>query len=159
MTRRLIIVLGGAGLLIIVLVLFNTVVKSYFIAQARAKNASPTQTVSTMTAEFSDWQPEITAVGTLRAYRGVDDTTEVAGLVRSINFKSGEDARTGAVLVELNADSDIAQLHALQAAADLAQTTYIRVMLQFDAQAGSQKTLDTDVADLKNRRAQAVVLV
>jgi membrane fusion protein, multidrug efflux system len=155
MSRRLVIVLGAAGALLVLLVLFNTVVKSYFIAQARAKNASPAQTVSTMIAEFSDWQPEVTAVGTLRAFRGVDVTTEVAGLVRSINFKSGDDAKNGAVLVELNADSDIAQLHALQAAADLAQTNYNRDKVQFEAQAISQATLDTDAADLKNRRAQA----
>src|SRR6202012_6004364 len=113
------------------------------------------QTVSTTVAAFSDWQPEITAVGSMRAFRGVVVTTEVAGLVRTLNFKSGEDAKNGAVLVELNADSDIAQLHALQAAADLAQTTYNRDKVQFDAQAISHATLDADAADLKNKRAQA----
>ena len=75
--------------------------------------------------------------------------------MRKINFKSGEDAKEGAVLVELNADSDIAQWHALEAAADLSQTTYNRDKVQFEAEAISQATLDSDAADLKNRRAQA----
>jgi len=55
----------------------------------------------------------------------------------------------------LNIDSDVAQLHALQAAADLSQTTYNRDKVQFEAEAISQATLDSDAADLKNRRAQA----
>jgi len=154
MRRRLIVVLVSAGILLGLVVAWN-MVKGYFIAKALAGNASPPQTVSTTIAKFSDWQPEVTSVGSLRAYRGVDVTTEVAGLVRTLNFKSGEDAKSGAVLVELNADSDIAQLHALQAAADLAQTTYNRDKIQFDAQAISQATLDADAADLKNKRAQA----
>ena len=154
MRFRLIMVLVGAGALLALLVGFNSF-KNYMMAKARAQNASPPQTVSTMIAEYSEWQPEVTAVGSLRAYRGVDVTTEVAGLVRAINFKSGDEAKSGAVLVELNADSDLAQLHALQAAADLSETTYKRDKVQFEAQAISQATLDADAADLKNRRAQA----
>jgi len=148
-------VIGVAVLLLAALVVLNLIVKPMMIAKFRAQNAPPPQTVSTVTAQFSEWQPEVTAVGSLRAFRGVDVTTEIAGLVRKINFKSGEDARSGAVLVELNADSDIAQLHALEAAADLSQTTYNRDKVQFEAQAISQATLDSDAADLKNRRAQA----
>jgi membrane fusion protein, multidrug efflux system len=154
MTKRLIVVLGAAVFLLAALVGFN-MFKAKMIAQFRAQNAAPPQTVTTMVAGFSDWQPEVTSVGSMRAFRGVDVTTEVAGLVRKVNFQSGEDARNGVVLVELNADSDIAQLHALEAAADLSQTTYNRDKVQLEAQAISQATLDSDAADLKNRRAQA----
>src|ERR1700742_1225350 len=154
MTKRMTIVLVSAGLLLAALVGFN-IFKANMIAKFRTQNAQPPQVVSTTTAEYSDWQPEVTSVGSLRAFRGVDVTTEVAGLVRTINFKSGDEARNGAVLVELNADTDIAQLHALQAAADLSQTTYNRDKMQLEAQAISQAVLDSDAADLKNRRAQA----
>jgi membrane fusion protein, multidrug efflux system len=155
MRWRLIIVLGAAAVLLGALGFFNLVLKPQFIAKFKAENAPKNQTVSTTVAGFSDWQPEITAVGSMRAFRGVVVTTELAGLVRAVNFKSGDEAKNGAVLVELNADSDIAQLHALQAAADLSQTTYNRDKVQLDAQAISQAVLDSDAADLKNRRAQA----
>jgi membrane fusion protein, multidrug efflux system len=155
MRWRLIIVLGAAAVLLGALGFFNLVLKPQFIAKFKAENAPKNQTVSTTVVAFSDWQPEITAVGSMRAFRGVVVTTELAGLVRTVNFKSGDDAKNGAVLVELNADSDIAQLHALQAAADLSQTTYNRDKIQLDAQAISQAVLDSDAADLKNRRAQA----
>ena len=116
--RRLIIVIVSVLILASGIVGFN-LVKAHFIAQVLAQNASPKQTIATATARYDDWQPQISAVGTLRAVRGVDVTTEVAGLVRSVDFHSGQDVDGGATLVRLNADSDIAQLHALEAAADL----------------------------------------
>jgi membrane fusion protein (multidrug efflux system) len=107
-----------------------------------------------MKAEFQPWQPQVNAVGSLRAVRGVDVSSEISGLVRTIHFKSGEEVEEGQVLVELNADADIAQLHAYQAAADLANTTYERDKKQFEIQAVSQATLDSEAADLKSKRAQ-----
>jgi membrane fusion protein (multidrug efflux system) len=133
---------------------FNTW-KSNFVAKLRLQNSAPLQTVTAVTAHSSDWQPEITAIGSLRAVRGVDVTTEVIGLVRKILFKSGDQARAGQVLVELNADSELAQQHALEAAADLASTVYERDKVQYEAQAISKAQLDADVADVKNKRAQA----
>jgi membrane fusion protein, multidrug efflux system len=154
MRRRLIVVVVAVGLVLVLIVGFN-LFKSYMIRQAMSRNASPPQTVTTTTVDYSDWQPQVQAVGSLRAVRGVDVTTEIAGLVRSVRFRSGDDARSGQVLVELNADADIAQLHALEAAADLSATVYARDKVQLEAQAISQAQLDADAADLRNRRAQA----
>jgi len=114
----------------------------------------PPVAVSAMKAEFQSWQPQVKAVGSLRAVRGVDVTSEISGLVRSLHFNSGDEVKEGQVLVELNADADIAQLHAYQAAADLANTIYERDKKQFEIQAVSQATLDSEAADLKNKRAQ-----
>ncbi len=137
-----------------VLIIGWNLVKAHFIAQALAQNATPKQTIATATVKFDDWQPQLNAVGTLRAVRGVDITTEVTGLVRSIDFHSGEEVAGGTVLVHLNADSDMAQEQALAAAADLAEVVYKRDQVQFQAQAISQAQLDADAADLKNKRAQ-----
>jgi membrane fusion protein (multidrug efflux system) len=154
MRRRLIIVMLAAGVLLAAIVGFNTW-KANFVAQLRMKNAAPPQTVTAATAQSSDWQPEVSAVGSLRAVRGVDVTTEVTGLVRALRFKSGDEAQSGQVLVELNADAEIAQQHALEAAADLSSTVYERDKAQYEVQAISKAQLDADAADLKNKRAQA----
>jgi membrane fusion protein, multidrug efflux system len=151
--RRLVIVLLAAGVLLGLLVGFN-LFKSYMIKKALAQNAAPAQTVTAAPAQYSDWQPTLDAVGSVRAVRGVDITTEVAGLVRSIRFRSGEEVAAGQVLVELNADSDRAQLNALQAAADLAAVTYGRARSQYAVQAIAKSDLDADEADLKSKRAQ-----
>jgi membrane fusion protein (multidrug efflux system) len=90
----------------------------------------------------------------LRAIHGVEVTTEVAGLVRSVDFKSGSDARSGQTLVQLNADPDIAQLQALTAEANLAALVYHRDYIQYQAQAIGKAQLDTDAANLKSTREQ-----
>ena len=152
--RRLIIVVTAALLLLAAIVAFNTW-RANFVAQLRLKNAAPPQTVTVAAAQYTDWQREISAVGSLRAVRGVDVTTEVAGLVRSLHFKSGDSVESGQVLVELNADAEIAQQRALEAAADLSATVYTRDEAQYEAEAISKAQLDADAADLKNKRAQA----
>jgi len=152
--RRLIIVVVAVGVLLGAIVAFNTW-KANLLEGIRKKNAAPPQTVSAASAQFTEWQPEVSAVGSMRAVRGVDVTTEVTGLVRSLRFKSGDEVKAGQVLVELNADPEIAQQHALEAAADLSATVYARDKEQYDAQAISQAQLDADAADLKNKRAQA----
>ena len=113
----------------------------------------PPVTVSAMKAEFQPWQPRIRAVGSLRAVRGVDVTSEINGLVRTLHFVSGDVVRAGQLLVQLNADADVAQLHALEAAAELAQTVYERDKKQLAMQAVSQATVDADSADLKSKKA------
>ena len=154
MKRRLIIVVLVVAVLLGLLVGWH-LIGLHFMKQALTHNSQPPQTVTALTVGYSDWQPEITAVGSVRAVHGVNITTEIAGLVRSVNFRSGEDAKAGQTLVQLNADTDIGTLHSLQAAADLAATVYARDKVQFDAQAISQAQLDADSADLRNKRAQA----
>jgi membrane fusion protein, multidrug efflux system len=153
MRKRLAIVLALVILLVGGAVGLN-MVKAHFIRKAQAQSASLPQTVSTATAEYSEWQPQVQAVGSLRAIHGVEVTTEVAGLVRTVDFKSGADARSGQVLVQLNADPDIAQLRALMAEANLAALTYHRDLIQYQAQAIGRAQLDTDIANLKSAREQ-----
>ena len=151
---RLFFVVLAAVVLLGAIVAYN-MVKAHFIAEFRKKNSTPPQTVSAVGVKFTDWQPEVSAVGSMRAVRGVDVTTEVTGLVRTLRFKSGDEVKSGQVLVELNADAEIAQQHALEAAADLSATVFERDKEQYDAQAISKAQLDADAADLKNKRAQA----
>ena len=153
MKKRMIIMLVIVGVLLGGIVGFNWF-KGYMMQKYMASAPVPPATVSAMTAGYQQWQPQLSAVGTLRAVRGVDVTTEVAGLVRSIEFKSGDEVKANQVLVQLNADSDIAQLHALEAAADLANTVYERDKAQLAAEVISKAQVDTDAADLKTKRAQ-----
>ncbi|WP_233863453.1 efflux RND transporter periplasmic adaptor subunit [Paraburkholderia adhaesiva] len=153
MAKRMIIMLICVGLLLGALVGFN-LFRAHMIKQFMASNAAPPATVTAAVASYQTWQPQLAAVGSLRAVRGVEVTTEVAGLVREIAFNSGQEVKTGQVLVRLNDDSDRAQLASLQAAAELAQTVYKRDQAQFGIQAIAKAQLDADAADLKSKRAQ-----
>jgi membrane fusion protein (multidrug efflux system) len=153
MTKRMVIMLAVVGLLFGGIFGYKTftgiMMKKYMSA-----GGIPPVTVSTIHATNEAWQPQFKAVGSLRAVRGVDLASEISGLVRSVHFKSGDEVKAGQLLVQLNADPDIAQLHALEAAADLAEITYERNKKQIEAQAISQSTLDSVSADLKSKQAQ-----
>jgi membrane fusion protein, multidrug efflux system len=114
----------------------------------------PPQTVSAMKVGLQQWQTHDRAVGTLQAVHGADLAPEVAGIVQAIHFRSGEQVKAGAPLVQLNADADVASLKALEASAALAETVYRRDSKQFKVQAVSQATLDADAAAVKSSRAQ-----
>ena len=153
MTRRMLIMIVAVALLfggIFGYKAFKARMMNKFMSSMKA----PPVPVTALKAEYFSWQPELKAVGSLRAVRGVDVTSEIAGLVRTVHFKSGDGVKAGQLLVQLNADSDIALLHSLEAAAELANTVYERDKKQFDAQAISKATLDADAADLKVKRAQ-----
>lgn len=146
-------------MLIIVGVIFGGIFgylgfKSFMIKKFISSAPIPAVTVSAVKAATEEWQTQIQAVGTLRAVRGVDVASEIAGLVQSIHFKSGDNVNAGKLLLHLNADSDIAQMHTLMAAADLAQSVYERNKKQFAAQAVSKASLDADAANLKGKQAQ-----
>ena len=149
-TKRMLIMIGAVLVLLAILAIgFILHIRTLI---ASAPKPGP-QTVSTTQVATLEWQPQLAAVGTVVAVRGVDVTTEIAGLVRSVEFKSGQEVKAGAVLVQLNADSDIAQLHSLQAAAELAATVVKRDQAQLEVQAIAQAQVDADAADLKSRRA------
>ncbi len=152
MTKRMLIMIGAV--LVLVLVLAGGFFLHIKTLIASAPKPFP-QTVTATKVTSQDWQPALAAVGSTVAVRGVDVTTEIAGLVREIHFKSGQDVKKGEILVELNADSDKAQLLALEAAADLAASVLKRDKAQFDAQAIAQAQIDADAADLKSKRALA----
>lgn len=111
-------------------------------------------TVSTIKALYQPWQPTTTAVASLRAVRGVDVTTELAGMVQSIHFTPGGNVKKGELLVDLNAATDIAKLNSLKANEALAEVVYNRDKAQYAIKAVSKAVLDADEANVKNTKAQ-----
>ncbi len=153
MIKRMIIMLIAVGVVLGGFFAFQNF-KAHIIEQVMASMANPPQTVATVTAGLQDWQPQVEAVGSLRAVNGADLSLEVSGIVGQIDFNSGDDVAAGAVLLRLRSEDDAAKLQALQATADLAQVTYDRDVKQLKAQAISQAMVDSDNFNLKNARAQ-----
>src|SRR6202790_608342 len=153
MTKRMVIMLVAVGVVFGAIFGFQAF-KSAMIKKFMAGMSSPPQTVSAAKVSTSEWQPQIEAVGSLRAVKGADLSLEVSGVVGSISFNSGDDVAEGATLLKLRSDDDVAKLESLQATADLNQIIYDRDQKQFKIQAVSQANIDTDVANLKNAKAQ-----
>jgi membrane fusion protein, multidrug efflux system len=153
MTKRMIIMLIAVAVVLGGVFGFQ-VFKANIIKHVMASLANPPQTVSTVIAGYPQWQPAVSAVGTLRAVNGAELSLQLAGIVSELDFKSGDDVRAGQVLLRLRSDDDVAKLQSLQATAELAQITYDRDRKQLQAQAISRATLDSDAASLKNNQAQ-----
>src|ERR1035438_1373170 len=117
MTRRMLIMLACVLALIAALGLGFYV----HIRQMIANSPKPSpQTVSTVKVEALEWQPQLAAVGTLSAVRGVGISSEIVVLVRAVRVKLRADVSGRELLIQLNADADIAQRPAFEAAAALA---------------------------------------
>jgi membrane fusion protein (multidrug efflux system) len=129
-------------------------VRSYFIAKFLAGFSDQVQTVATVTAATSPWQPQLSSVGSLVAVNGAEISAEVGGIVDKIDFESGADVPAGALLLSLRPNNDPAVLAQLQATASLDQITYARDEKQFRAQAIAQSQVDTDRANLLAAQAQ-----
>jgi len=153
MTKRMIIMLIAVGLVFGGVFGFQ-IFKNAMIKKFMSAMPQPPQTVSTVTAAMQEWQPQIEAVGSLRAVNGADLAFEVSGIVKELHFKSGDDVAAGDILLTLRADDDSAKLEALKATAALSEIVHQRDQEQFKIKAVSQATLDADAANLKNAKAQ-----
>ncbi len=152
-TKRMIIMLIIAGVIVGGVVGFQTF-KNSMIAKGIKGAANPPQTVSTIVAQASTWQPTVEALGSFSASKQAALSAEVSGLVTAIHFDSGQKVRAGQTLVELNPAPLIAQLGQLEAQAALAELNLRRDEAQLKVQAVSQAAVDTDRATLKSAQAQ-----
>ena len=151
--RRMTIMLCGVFLLLGLIFGFNQL-KTFMIKHFIAGMGLPPATVSTMVVETTAWQPKLSSVGNVRAFRGVELSTEIGGLVQNVPIKSGMDVKEGELLIKLNDASDIAQLNSLKALADLAKVINERDRQQLEIQAISKNVFDTSKADAKSKQAQ-----
>jgi membrane fusion protein (multidrug efflux system) len=151
--RRMVIMLCAVFLLLGLIFTFNQL-KTFMIKYFISGMGLPPATVSTMVIEKSEWQPKLTSVGNVRAFRGVELSTEIGGLVQTVPIKSGQDVKEGELLIKLNDASDVAQLNSLKAVADLAKVINERDRQQVAIQAISKNVFDTSAADAQSKKAQ-----
>ena len=104
----LVVLIGGFGY-------FQFVIKPEMIKGFIAAGGQPPVTVSTEPAKSETWMPKLPAIGTLRAVQGVEVAPEVGGIVRTINFDSGQLVAEGALLVQLDDTVEQADLRSGQA--------------------------------------------
>lgn len=145
-------------MLLALLVLFGGIFAwKYFIKVWIARSISQQSkaiTVSTMIVGHSDWQQKVPAPGSIRAIKGVNVTTELAGMIQKIYFTPGSQVKEGELLVQLNNAQEMGVLQARKADADLARLTYERDKKQLAIQAISKQILDNDEARLRSAEAQ-----
>lgn len=115
--------------------------------------APPPSAVTTLVLAPQKWEPVVRVIGTLKAVQGVTVSTDLPGIISEIGFESGATVKKGALLVQLNPDSERAQLAAAQVRRDLAilEVKRKRELLAKNALSASE----TDAAEAEVRQSEA----
>ncbi len=133
---------------------FQFVMKPQMIEQAISSQPQPTTSVSVVAAESDSWRPGIPAIGTLEAVQGIELATEVAGLVDSIEFDSGQSVSQGDLLLELDTDVEQAQLKAAEAQLKQSQSDLGRQRELVERGNTPRSTFDAAVAQRDSNAAE-----
>lgn len=151
--RRMLIMLGVV--LLIVLILGGY--KAFSIYQQIQQFSAPRPPVSVAATAAREqlWQSRLPAVGSLKAFQGVNLSLETAGTVKTLLFESGQRIRVGQPLLQLDSDVESALLGTAMADLGLAQVEYGRGSQLIDSQAISKGEFDRLAAQLL--RSKAVV--
>ena len=90
---------------------FQFAIKPVMVKKFMAAAFAPKPTAVTAEAVKAEkWPPELTAIGTLRAYQGVIIAPQAAGVVTAKHFESGDDVEAGAPLINIDDSVEEADL-------------------------------------------------
>ena len=146
-TLVLLVVLGG---------IFGYKMMQISAMQEQMSQPQPAAPVEVTRVQKSEWLPSVDAVGSTRAINGISVANEVAGVVASLNFESGQSVKQGDILVRLDTDTDEAALQARQTEADLAKLQFERFGNLLPQKAVSQSQYDEAKANYDAARARVV---
>jgi membrane fusion protein (multidrug efflux system) len=119
------------------------------------KEGPPVETVSTAAVVAEKWERSVESVGSLRAVQGADLSTESSGVIAKIHFENGQEVKKGDLLVELDHETESANLRSAEAEADLARTVYERTKRLRVNNTVPQS--DLDAAESQLRKTAALV--
>ena len=124
---------------------------------AQGSQAPPPISVTVATAVEEQWERQVKAIGNLVAFQGVDITTEVSGIIKSINFDSGDIVEAGALLVELDNRTEKANLESAQAQFNSDNSQYQRLLKLKDQSFVTSNDIDTQASLVNIAKAQISV--
>jgi len=113
---------------------------------AQGSQVPPPISVTVAQAETAQWERRIRAIGTLVAFQGVDVTTEVSGIITSINFESGGEAKQGSLLVELDNRTETANIESARAKFNADNSQYKRLLKLKDQSFVTSNDIDTQAS-------------
>jgi membrane fusion protein, multidrug efflux system len=118
----------------------------------------PPAVVTSAAAEKQEWETTFQATGSLEAVQGVMVAAELPGKVTEISFESGKMVKAGDLLVQLNIETEKAQLQAAEASASLAKAELDRVSEVLADNGVSKSEYDKASAAYKEAAAQVVAI-
>src|SRR5208282_1379162 len=142
---------------------FQFVIKPNMVKGFMAAAFAPKPTAVTVeAARVEKWPPELTAIGTLRAFQGVAIAPQAAGVVTAIHFESGDDVDAGALLINIDDSVEQADLANGRAQLTNADQTLARQKMLWVKGNTPQSSVDTAIATRDSaaasvERTQAII--
>lgn len=122
--------------------------------------------VSTQVVKASTWVAQLQAIGTVRAAKSIDVSTDASGIVTTIAFRSGQQVQAGQLLVKLRTDSVESALTKAKIALQNDLKNYQRFKALLPSHYVSQSDIDTlratiakDKADVAQQQASLNQLI
>jgi membrane fusion protein (multidrug efflux system) len=122
-----------------------------FITQA----APPPPSVAVTTAATETWAPQLPAIGTFRAYQGVDIAPQIGGVIVSVRVESGQDVEKDAPLFEI--DNSVEQADLKNNLAVLKNASFVLERQRQLIQGGNTAKANFDSAEAARDSAAAAV--
>ncbi|WP_271409064.1 efflux RND transporter periplasmic adaptor subunit [Pseudomonas sp. Q1-7] len=122
--RRMLIMLGVVALVVLALAAY----KGFSIYQQIQQFSAPQPPISVSAEKAVElpWQSRLPAIGSLKAFQGVDLTVEASGTVQDVLFLSGEKVKLGQPLIQMDSDVERASLATAEAELALARVEFER---------------------------------
>ncbi|MBS4050119.1 MAG: efflux RND transporter periplasmic adaptor subunit [Methylomonas sp.] len=128
--------------------------KFYQIRQAESLvKPPPPAVVAAATVKEEQWPSALTAVGSFSPVAGVNVSNEVIGKIKALHFQSGQSVAAGQLLLELDAETDRAELEGLQAELQLAKVRLQRSEKMLEKKYVSEADYDQHAAQLQQAAA------
>jgi len=124
---------------------------------AMGSQLPPPISVTVATAVEEQWERQVKAIGNLVAFQGVNITTEVSGIITKIKFDSGNEVKTGMLLVELDNRTETANLESAQAQLAADDSQYQRLLKLKDQSFVTKNDIDTQASLVNISKAQVRV--
>jgi membrane fusion protein, multidrug efflux system len=154
MTKRLLLALLGLLLLVGVIAGIKALQIRKMIDQG-SQFVPPPEIVTAVAAEKTAWDSTLQAVGSLEAVQGVTVAAELPGKVVAIGFEAGQSVAKGALLVQLDASSELAQLPGAEAETLLAKTNLERFSSLLEQKVVSRAEYDAALAGYRQALSRA----
>lgn len=145
------------SVIILLVAIFGSIAASVYVKSSTLENADyspPPVTIAAAVAQQGAQRAYIDAVGTVKAIRGIELTSESNGEITALHFDSGDEVEAGQLLLVIN--DRIEQASRLNQIANrgLAEIMFERDRKLIKQNSISQTQYDRSKADLERARAQ-----
>ncbi len=148
----------AVGAFIVVVLTLGAVKTAQIKKMMSAPHVMPAMSVSTAEAQSVSWFASLSSIGTLAPVDGVTLSADADGIIVKIAAENGAAVKAGDLLIEFDTTTELPQLAAAEARAELARVNIDRTKELWEQKAISKSEFDASSATFKQAGADVDAL-